>query len=76
MDFLRAMLRVLPQARPPSPLLGTALAKQFEPVIAAEARVLEALPAQPAVKARLIARRDGRSHVVWVMPVAPVSCVT
>ncbi|KKO15196.1 hypothetical protein V520_14015 [Pseudomonas putida KG-4] len=61
-DFCRATLRVLPQARPPSPAVGTALAKQLEPRAGVAYRALPVLVEQPAVSARLRASRVGRAQ--------------
>lgn len=62
MDFCRAILRVLPQARPPSPVVGTALAKQLEPTAGVAYRALLPLLEQPAVSARLRASRVVRAQ--------------
>lgn len=79
------MAKVSPQARPPSPMVGSALAKQTEPVFVAGAWAgavaiaVLALPEHPASSARLAASRENRIHderrraVCPVIPVPPVS---
>jgi len=62
MDFFRAMLNVSPKARPPSPLVGTAVAKQFEPTCAVAWRGLACLLEQPALSATLRHSRMGSDH--------------
>src|SRR6185295_13743720 len=78
-DFCRAMSRVSPQARPPSPTVGSAFAKQtepvFEPVFEAGCGAVVALLEHPASSARLTASRESRIHGEhWraVCPVIPV----
>ncbi|MNE86267.1 hypothetical protein D3C80_1833500 [compost metagenome] len=70
------MLKVLPQARPPSPVLGKALAKQLDPTVEAAWRALLVLLEQPALSPRprmssvfIAQSAHGRSPIL-LMPIS------